>query len=274
MAPSTNCIGGTNLIATPSAPPVSASSLSGLQFLGYSMGESDATSATGITIVVASFGALNGHSIDGADLGGPFSADKIAAMHQKGMKVLLSLGGAGGGFHFDGDAQGFESSLKSLVAQLPYDGIDFDDENEGGNGEDLSQRRTNLIALIKAARNALGPAGLVTISAYGDPSYQGDGDVLKDSGVQSAISLVNVMSYAGDDVNATENYTSSYASVIDKKKILLGVDVGGDMGGPPSAASLKTMGEWVRSNGYGGIMMWTLNTDAQTLQAVTSGLGI
>jgi Glycosyl hydrolases family 18 len=269
LAPSViNCPAG-------SQPPALLASLSGMQFVGYWEGNSDLTQLPhGPTIIIASFGYLDGHAITGADMGGAMTASLINALHQKGVKVILSLGGGGGTFQFDGDTQGFESSVKSLVAQYSYDGIDFDDENEGNHGESLSQRAAHLITLIPAAKNALGPNGIVTISAYGSPDSQQDGTVLQDPTANAALSLVNVMSYAGNDTQTSEGDTSSYAPYISKSKIVLGVDVDGDGGGPPSTAALTEMGNWVRTNGYGGLMMWTIATNASNIQAVASGLGL
>lgn len=125
--------GSTCTTGTPPGGSV-AIALSGSQFVAYWEGDTDLTQLQhGVTIVIASFGYLNGHAITGADMGGALTASTIASLHQKGVKILLSLGGGGGTFQFDGDAQGFQDSIKSLVAQLPYDGIDFDDENEGTN---------------------------------------------------------------------------------------------------------------------------------------------
>jgi hypothetical protein len=267
LAPSAICNGP--------GPQINVASLSGMQFVAYWEGDTDLTQLPhGVTIVIASFGYLQGHAITGAEMGGNLTASTIAALHAKGVKILLSLGGGGGTFQFDGDVQGFQSSIKSLVAQLPYDGIDFDDENEGNNGESIPQRTEHLITLIPAAKTALGPNGIVTLSAYADPNAQDDGSVLKDPTAASALALINVMSYAGNNTQQSEDWTASYAPLVDKKKILLGVDVDGDGGGPPSAESLTSMAQWVRTGGYGGLMMWTVRTDAASIQAVNTGLGL
>ena len=146
--------------------------------------------------------------------------------------------------------------------------MDFDDENES----DPNKRQTDLGQLIPAARSVLGSSAIITIAAYGDPTYQNDGPLIQETSVGSALSFVNVMSYAGSDVSTTEGYVTSFAPYLTasmtKSKLLLGVDFDGDQGGPPSAASLQQMATWAKSGGYGGMMVW------QVSSAQTSGSGI
>jgi hypothetical protein len=237
-----------------------------MQCLVYWEGGTNISSIpSGVTVVAAAFGGISGHSITQADLGmGTSMSSDISALHAKGIKVVLSLGGAGGSFSFDGNTAGFQSSLKSAMQTYGYDGVDFDDENG-----DVTQRVSDLTTLIPAAAQV---AGLVTYAVYGDTSTGGDGTVLQK--VASSVSLLNVMSYAGSDVSTTEQYVTNYASYMSKNKTLLGLDYGGDLGGVPSTSALQQMASWVKSSGYGGIMIWEAGSAGSSMPTVLTDLGM
>jgi GH18 family chitinase len=164
------------------------------------------------------------------------------------------------------------STLQTLLAQTPYDGIDFDDESSSA-----TQHVSTLTTLIPAVRSIVNGLGMtnfiLTYPAFNKPTDYNDAAVLKNASVVAALNWINVMSYEGDNVSASESDLTSYAAIFDKSKLLLGIDLGGDMGGAPSDASLSSMAGWVKTNGYGGMMICTINdaTSSQT-QAIIGGL--
>jgi hypothetical protein len=224
---------------------------------------------TGITTIPIAFGYLHGHSVVMTEItAGYVTASDIASLHSRGIKVTLSIGGASpsNAFTFDGNVSGFESSLKSLIAKLPFDGVDLDDES----GTE-SSRISDLTTLIPAARDAFNAMGMsdaiVTYPAWNKPDDNGDAQILGNSSVASSLSWVNVMSYQHADVAATESDLEAYGAIFPKSKLMMGVDI---VDKPtPTTADLQELSSWVRTNSYGGMMAWTVNTiTAAELQAL------
>jgi hypothetical protein len=52
-----------------------------------------------------------------------------------------------------------------------------------------------------------------------------------------------------------------------------GIDNGGDLGGAPSVSMGQQLATWVKSQGYGGVMMWTIDQGQQYVQPIASILG-
>jgi len=243
------------------------------QFVGYGDGwqKNNLTSTpTGVTTIPIAFGYLHGHSIVLTGINpGYVTASDIAALHQRNIKVTLSIGGAspGNAFVFDGDVAGYQQSLATLLSSLPFDGVDLDDES----GTE-SSRVTDLTTLIPASRaefNNLGlSAAIVTYPAWNLPGQNGDSTILANANVDAALSWVNVMSYQHNNVAQTEKDLEAYAAIFDKSKLMLGVDISDKP--IPTDASLSTLSSWVNTNGYGGIMAWTVNSiTSGQLDAIT-----
>jgi len=213
----------------------------------------------GVTSIPVAFGYLHGHTITlGGINNGYVTAADIAALHARGITVTLSLGGWSpyNSFVFDGDTAGFEKNLQALLAKLPFDGVDFDEEHGA-----TSKRVRDLSTLIPATRaffNSIGMTGaIVTYPAWNKPSDYGDDQILRNSKVAAALSWVNVMSYEHNDVGRTETDVAAYGAIFDRTRLMLGVDI--DDKPTPTNASLQALHSWVVSNGYGGMMAWTVN---------------
>lgn len=96
-----------------------------------------------------------------SSLGGYTNADftaDVATMHSRGKKVILSVGGQNGTISV-GDstaANNFASSLRSLITQFGFDGVDIDLEN-GVNPTFMGQA-------LRSVRNAVGANFIITMA--------------------------------------------------------------------------------------------------------------
>ncbi|MGC8486462.1 MAG: glycoside hydrolase family 18 protein [Candidatus Baltobacteraceae bacterium] len=267
--------GGSATNALPSAVPSPiASPASAPQYVGYwDDWEQTPWSSVpqGVTTLIYAFDFVSGHSVvpDGSSPG-YLTAAAVAELHQRGIKVLLSLGGGSPAtaFNFDGDTKDFEASLVAVVRQYGFDGVDFDDESGT-----TSQRVAALTTLLPATRAAFDAAGLtnglITLAAFDAPTNFGDGSVLAAPGVAGALSWVNVMSY---DYTAAQSDLTTYALLFPATQLMLGSDIDGDVPLAPNP-TLEALAAWVKNNGYGGMMVWTVNdASAAQNQAILSGL--
>jgi chitinase len=238
---------------------------------GWETGNLSAAPA-GVSTIYAFAGFVHGHTIvRGSIRKGLFTPATIAAMHARGIKVVLSIGGSYplNAFVFDGNVAGFEQSLKSVLAKTPYDGVDFDDES----GTE-AQRNANIEKLIPATRaffNTIGqPNAIVTYAAFDNPDTMNDKKVLARRDVRSALSWVNIMCYEGNAVWKTEQYVSEFGKIYPKSKLMMGTDLDN---APPTTANLLAMSSWLRTNGYGGLMVFTINNaKPKQLRAIEKGL--
>jgi chitinase len=86
-----------------------------------------------------------------------FTAD-ITTMHSRGKKVILSVGGQNGTISV-GDstaANNFANSLRSLISQFGFDGVDIDLEN-GVNAQFMGQA-------LRSVRNSVGANFIITMA--------------------------------------------------------------------------------------------------------------
>ncbi len=266
--------GGSANVLPSAAPSPVAAGAAAPQYVGYwDDWEQTPWSAVpnGVTTLIYAFDFVAGHSVvpDG-NAPGYLTAAAVASLHQRGIKVLLSLGGGSPStaFVFDGDTKDFETNLISVLQLYGFDGVDFDDESGT-----QAQRVADLETLIPATRAAFAANGigndLITLAAFDTPTSFGDGTVLAAPGVASALSWVNVMSYA---YASAQSDLAAYALVVPPARLMLGSDIDGDVSLAPNA-TLESLAAWVKNNGYGGMMVWTVNdaTAAQN-QAIESGL--
>jgi len=139
------------------------------------------------------------HAFVQADAQGRLKEDKaiphrevLRRAHEKGVKVLLSLGGAGSAKIFraivrdDEPRRRYVEAVARLLQDSGYDGVDVDWEPTE-NAED----RQGIVTLVRALREAL-PDRLLTMAAPASDWYGRwwDVDALKDR-----VDLLNVMSY-------------------------------------------------------------------------------
>lgn len=245
------------------------------RFVGYWDGWSKnnlAQTPAGVTEIPIAFGFLRGHTIvmrNGNLIPGYVTAADIAALHARGVAVTLSLGGWSPktSFTFDGDVAGYEASLAAVLAQLPFDGVDFDLEH--GSAASRVKTLSTLIVATRAYFTSIGkPDAVITYPAWNRPTDYGDDKILSNPQVAAALSWVNVMSYEKGNVAKTESDVAAYGAIFDKARLNMGVDI--DDKPHASVAQLGQLSTWVRGNGYGGMMAWTVNgITASQLHAIT-----
>ncbi len=269
----------------------------GLRFVGFWQSWSDTDAGTaferlgsvprGVTDVDVAFATVGNNAVGNPQNTYPLGPG-AAAVHRRGGRVILSIGGGGQPFHVT-DAAAFVASLQAYVKAHPYyDGFDFDDEqiqNQGVQGE------RELIALILATRKAFAhaPISFDAPPAGANPhvvfaNWQGlDRLVLERTA--TALTQVNVMDYdtqgyrppgfahcsyrlgARDD--CYEDIVKSFAAVpvagggtFPKRKIVMGLMTGSDdYGAYVSVARAIGYASWVKAQGYGGMMIWSLSND-------------
>ena len=118
--------------------------------------------------------------------------DLVRRAHERSVRVLLSLGGAGSAKTFraivrSGDARRrYVASVAKAVADAAYDGVDVDWEPTE-NEED----KQGVVALVAALRDAL-PTATISMAAPGSDWYGRWWDV---AALQPRVDLLNVMSY-------------------------------------------------------------------------------
>ncbi len=221
--------GSTTVLPSSSPPPIGVTSAAAPQYVGYwDDWEQTPWSAVpnGVTTLIYAFDFVAGHSVvpDG-NSPGYLTAAAVASLHQRGIKLLLSLGGGSPStaFVFDGDTKDFETNLISILQQYGFDGVDFDDESGT-----QAQRVADLETLIPATRAAFAANGigndLITLAAFDTPTGFGDGTVLAGPGVASALSWVNVMSY---DYTSAQSDLAAYALIVPPAHLMLGSDIDG-----------------------------------------------
>ena len=139
------------------------------------------------------------HAFVKADPDGTLKTDKsipnpelVRAAHEKNVRVLLSLGGAGSARTFraivksDDTRRRYVAAVAKLVAEASYDGVDIDWEPTENEDD-----RQGLVALVAAFRESA-PSMLLTMAAPGSDWYGRWWDV---EALRSRVDLLNVMSY-------------------------------------------------------------------------------
>jgi hypothetical protein len=71
------------------------------------------------------------------------------------------------------------------------------------------------------------------------------------------------------DVAKAESDVAAYGAIFDKSRLNLGVDI--DDNPHASIAQLGALSQWVRANGYGGVMVWTVNSMTRQQMKALSG---
>jgi chitinase len=96
-----------------------------------------------------------------SSLGGYTNADfaaDVATMHSRGKKVIISVGGQNGTISVSdsNSANNFANSLRSLISQFGFDGVDIDLEN-GINAQFMGQA-------LRSVRNSVGANFIITMA--------------------------------------------------------------------------------------------------------------
>ncbi len=227
----------------------------------------------------------------------------VSLAHGQGKKVLIAVGGwSDGGTPLDptfetlaGNATSrsrFVTACMNLVTQYGVDGIDIDWEYP-----DVGQSSTNYDLLMGALSTQLKAQGKLLSAAVIGNGSQGDG---VPASVFSKIDWLNVMAYdANDFQHSTYDYALQCLSYwsgrgMAKNKINLGVPFYGHptwesyatlvgRGADPNAdvfgnvgyngiTTIKKKSQYVKDNGYGGIMIWELSQDLSNQNSLVSAI--
>jgi chitinase len=217
----------------------------------------------------------------------------VSKAHAVGCKVMIAIGGwSNQGAPLDPVFESLASSADSrtrfvndamyIVNQYGLDGVDIDWEYP-----DAGASSNNFDALMAALSNALKPAGKLLSAAVIGNGGQGDGVSLT---TLNRLDHLNVMAYDANNYDhSTYNYALQCLSYwsgrgLAKNKIVLGVPFYGrpswssfatlvSQGADPNAdifngngyngkATIANKTNYVKNNGYGGIMIWELSQDA------------
>ena len=182
-----------------------------------------------------------------------FMRAAVAAAHQHGKKILLSVGGAED-LNWDAACNStnratFVNNLVALMKLYGYDGLDLDVEQDFG-----APAHTDFIACvsgIRAALNAITPRPMLTEAA--DPSWQG----YMIAPVAQYLDQINFMSYWGAVTKMpaeVANYTSRGVPV---SKLAIGLGLVAGMI-DTSLASCQAKTAYAANNGLGGVMEWVV----------------
>ncbi len=227
----------------------------------------------------------------------------VSKAHAAGAKVLVAVGGwSDGGVVLDptfetlaGNATSrarFVTACMSLVSTYGLDGIDIDWEYP-----DLGQSSTNYDLLMGALSTSLKAQGKLLSAAVVGNGSQADGIP---ASVFAKVDWLNVMSYdANDFQHSTYDYALQCLSYwsgrgLAKNKINLGVPFYGrpswesyatlvGRGADPNAdvfgnvgyngiTTIKKKTQYVKDNGYGGMMIWELSGDLNNGNSLVSAM--
>jgi GH18 family chitinase/chitodextrinase len=227
----------------------------------------------------------------------------VSKAHAAGGKVLIAIGGwSDNGEVLDGrfeqlagDAASrarFVTAAMGLVSTYNLDGVDIDWEYP-----DAGQSSNNYDLLMTALSAQLKPQGKL-LSAAVTASYNGEGISLT---ALSKMDYVNIMAY---DENEFQHSTFDFAVQslnywagrgVAKNKLNLGVPFygkqGGEVpystilsrGGDPNAdvfgsigynglVTMRKKAQYVKDQGYGGIMIWELSEDVTNANSLVSAI--
>lgn len=155
----------------------------------------DKVEYSNLTHIIVAFGTPNSDGSLGLDSGIPFQ-QLVSSAHSAGVKVLLSLGGAGSGSSFSSATK--DSTLRAaLIANLVsflqknnYDGVDIDWETPSNSTE--TAQLTSLIQETRAAFSKVNSQLLITMAIPTD-SYWGQNFDYQN--MTSYVDWYNVMCY-------------------------------------------------------------------------------
>jgi chitinase len=224
-----------------------------------------------------------------SDLGGytqqQFISD-IAALHSRGQKVILSVGGQNGAISVADatSAANFASSVYSIIKQYGFDGVDIDLEN-GVNS-------TYMASALEQLSSDVGSSLIITLAPQTvDTQSTGDDYFQLALDIKSILTMINTQYYNSGTMNGcdgnvyaegTENFMTALACTelqggLSPSQVGLGLPASPSAAGSgyvaPSVvndaldclAARANCGSFVPSAAYPGlrgVMTWSINWDA------------
>lgn len=189
------------------------------------------------------------------------NSGNVAYLRSLGIKVLLDVLGnhqnAGWGcFTTYAAADSFAIQCANAVTRYGLDGIDIDDEYSV-----CTTNSSSLVLAVTALRTRLGTSKYITKALFNDIQYFSATYMGKKAG--------DILDYGWEMTYGATNYASRlqpYVSAgMPKTKLSIGVDING--------SDQTTASQFVKNNGYAGIMTYNISTTSKTnLSKVTNAL--
>ena len=189
------------------------------------------------------------------------NSGNVAYLRSLGIKVLLDVLGnhqnAGWGcFTTYAAADSFAIQCANAVTQYGLDGIDIDDEYSV-----CTTNSSSLVLAVTALRTRLGTSKYITKALFNDIQYFSATYMGKKAG--------DILDYGWEMTYGATNYASRLQPYVNagmpKTKLSIGVDING--------TDQTTASQFVKNNGYAGIMTYNISTTSKTnLSKVTNAL--
>jgi chitinase len=222
-----------------------------------------------VNISFANFISTGNHTfqVSGIDVNDAIVHQFIAAVHNAGKKVKISIGGAtyplAPQLQTIDDAIGMAHALATYVASYNLDGVDLDIEDRPA--------AANQIALIQNLRQLLGTQALISYTPQTPtnstvPYFE----VIK--GAHSYLTSISFMAYNyGPGYTYQQDINAFLSWGVPSTKIVIGLMPGSDdIGIQTSLANVTATANNAAQNKLGGVMFWSLNRDHQN----QTGLGV
>jgi chitinase len=219
---------------------------------------------TKMTHLILAFATVNGST----SWNGPGATSDVqaivAAAHAKNVKVLVSIGGAGGDKSII-NAYGSASNIAPLVAnldmmvsQMTLDGVDVDLET--GSGMTSS---SNYPAFVSALISTFHPEGKLVTSATAQYIVQAQNPDATIVATLNSFDFINDMIYSSNMSDYTSEATWWTGSPVNlpKEKLVWGICFG-ECGAAPSVATVGQI--TMASLSYGGITCWNYTDSAES----------
>lgn len=221
-------------------------------WLGWVQGPSLEQTPASVTSVALAFAMPNAdNSLDFSELLTDYTPAVIRqgadALRDRGVTVLLSIGGSTVTEWPDLDPVKFAANVVAALEALGCDGVDLDNEGDSDPGE-------NFIAVIEGLRAALGPDAPITLPVYLGP--QRDAYLAQ---VADQITAVYTMAY-WNGYQAQIELFDAYAALVGAAKTGIGV---ADCASPPSSnTDFAIVPRLAQFGPKAGMMLWNLNASS------------
>jgi chitinase len=186
-----------------------------------------------------------------------------AAAHAKNVKVLVSIGGAGGdasvisAYGSASNIAPLVASLDAMVSSMNLDGVDVDLET--GNGMTSS---SNYPAFVSALISTFHPEGKLVTTATAQYIVQAQNPDATIVATLKSFDFINDMVYTSNlsDFTSEASWFTGSTIGVPKENVVWGICFG-ECGAAPSVATAQqiTMG----SLSYGGVMAWNYQDSAE-----------
>src|SRR5258708_36673452 len=180
------------------------------------------------------------------------NSGSVAYLRSLGIKVLLDVLGnhenAGWGcFTTYAGADAFAIQCANAVTQYGLDGIDIDDEYST-----CTTNTNSLVLAVSALRSRLGTTKYITKALFNDIQYF--------SAVYNGLKAGDILDYGWEMTYGNTNYSGRLQPYVTagmaKTKLNIGVDVNG--------TDQTTASQFIKSNGYAGVMVYNVANNSQT----------